>query len=99
MHLIKAIDGAISHPSLFLHVLQGRSKFNREFERAMFQECLNRAKVLRMEVKSDDLVELCNRILEDRDASRMARNYVLCSQLKPEIAVETGVGHGYSSGF
>src|SRR5436309_3017581 len=98
MNLIAAINGAINHPSLLLHVLQGRHKFNIEFEQAVFQARLNRAKVLYMGMESDDLVNLCSRFLGETP-SRMACNYAVCRRLKPEIALETGVGCGYSTGY
>src|SRR2546427_5568857 len=98
MNLIKALNRAINHPSLFLHVLQGRHKFNIEFAQAEFKECLNAAKVLYAGMESDDLVKLCNRFLGEMP-TRIACNYAVCHRLKPEIALETGVGCGYSTGY
>src|SRR5437899_4652454 len=95
MNLIRGAKSILKHPSLLPHVLQGRYEFNMKSAQAEFQECLNRAKALHIGMKSDDLVKLCGRLPD----SRIAFSYALCRQFKPEIAVETGVWYGYSTGY
>src|SRR2546428_11968770 len=99
MNLIRATKGVLKHPSLLPHVLQGRYEFNMELAQTEFQECLTRAKALHMGMESDELVQLCGRLLGEMPSCRVAFSYPLCRQFKPEIAVETGVGSGYSSGY